>query len=225
MIPADSPVTARVVLFGTDDAVARLTRDLSSGPADATLGSALRGLSAAVRETATREIATVGAGLLELDLGGLLVTGWQRYRALVEAGHRTAAAPGRQEIVDILTHRIGVSANPHVDLLVNDVRVATIHFGLGLEFQVRALTAVVRAGRIVALESGRCKVTASLSIEGVEVASRSAESDLRLLVHVGAGIPLVPEAPDVNAPPPGHGFPGAPRRGGPVPPGRNGRIR
>jgi uncharacterized protein with PIN domain len=223
MIPTHSPVTARVVLFSTDDAVARLARDLSSGPVDATLGSALRGLSAAARETATREIATAGAGLLELDLGGLLVTGWQRYRALVEAGHRTAAAPGRQEIVEIITQRIGASANPHVDLFINDVRVATIHFGLGLEFQVRALTAVVRWGRIVALESGRCKVTASLSIEGVEVASRSAESDLRLLVHLGAGIPLVPEAP--NVPPPGPGFPGAPWQGGPVPPGRDGRIR
>src|SRR4051812_26986707 len=73
---ADSPVTARVIVFGEmDEAVAGLAQAISAGQAGKTLYPALRVLSAATRDAAIREISTFGAGLLELDLSNLLVMG------------------------------------------------------------------------------------------------------------------------------------------------------
>ena len=201
MTHTDSPVTARVVVFGEmEDAVARLGDAISSGRAGEALYPALAGMSAATRDAAIREISTIGAGLLDLDLSGLLIAGWRKYTALTQAARRTLAMPGCEEIVDIVTHRISVASHPNVEVLLNEVRVTTVNFDLALEFEVKALTAVIRSGQIVALDSGRCEITARVAIEGLTVASRSAEFDLHLLIRLGNGIPLIPNAQKMNAP-------------------------
>jgi hypothetical protein len=188
-----SPVTACGMIFGeTENAVAALSRAVSSGRTGGASHPALQGLSPATRDTAIREVSALGAELLALDLGGLLVTGWRKYATLVQAARRTAAMPGREEIVDVITHRIGVASHPSVELLVNEIRVTTINFALMLEFEVRALTAVIKGGRIVGLESGTCATTASIGVEGVTVASRTAEFGLPVLLRLGDGIPLLP---------------------------------
>jgi hypothetical protein len=70
---------------------------LSSGQ----LGAALRELPEPTRDAAVRELSTIGAGLLDLEVGSLLVIGWRNYSALTDAARRTAEAPGSEEIVDI----------------------------------------------------------------------------------------------------------------------------
>ena len=194
-----APVTACGMIFGErQNAVGALAQAVSSGRTGR--NPALQGLTAATRDTAIREVAVIGAELLDLDLGGLLVTGWRKYATLVQAARRTAAMPGREEIVDIITHRIGAVSHPSVELLVNEVRVTTVNFALMLEFEVRALTAVIRAGHVVALESGICATTASIAVEGVTVASRTAEFGLPVLIHLGSGIPLLPTQNPPQAP-------------------------
>jgi hypothetical protein len=201
MMGQASPITACGMVFGdTENAVAALSQAISSGRTGGAGHPALQGLSLATRNTSIREVSTIGAELLALDLGGLLVTGWRKYATLVQAARRTAAMPGRKEIVDIITHRIGVAAHPSVELLVNEVRVTTINFALMLEFEIRALTAVIKAGHIVALESGTCASTASIAVGGVTVASRTAEFGLPVLVHLGNGIPLLPTPNPPQAP-------------------------
>lgn len=190
MTSPGSPVTACDVLFGgVDDAARALARAVTLQRIGE--GSALRHLSLAVRDTAVRELSVTGADLIDLDLGSLLVSGWRTYSALLQAARRTAAAPGSREVVEVRTQRIGAKSHPSVELLVDKVRVATVHFDLTLDFVVRALAAVVTRGAVVALTSGRCETTAALAVEGVTVASRTAEHDLRLMVHLGNGIPLL----------------------------------
>jgi hypothetical protein len=194
-----SPVTACGTIFGErQNAVGALAQAVSSGRTGG--NPALQGLTAATRDTAIREVAVIGAELLDLELGGLLVTGWRKYATLVQAARRTAAMPGREEIVDIITHRISAVCHPSVELLVNEVRVTTVDFALMLEFEVRALTAVIRAGQVVALESGTCATTATIAVEGITVASRTAEFALPVLIHLGGGIPLLPTQNPPQAP-------------------------
>lgn len=194
------PVTARAIVFGDmEDAVAGLARALHSGQGRGTVDPALGGLARATRDAAIREISAAGAGLLELDLSDLLVAGWRKYAALTQAARRTAAVPGSEEIVDLVTHQVSVMSHPNVELLINDIRVTTVTFDLQLEFEVKALTAVIRSGRIVALESGRCDVTGRVAIEGMAVVTRTAELDVRLLVPIGDGIPLLSETRSMPA--------------------------
>jgi hypothetical protein len=206
MMSTDAPVTACGLVFGGPaNAAAALAQAVAPDRVSGKQG--LRRLSAATRDAAVRDVSGVGAELLDLDLGGLLVMGWRTYATLIQAARRTAAAPGREEIVDIVTHRIGATYHPSVEVLVDEVRVTAVGFALTLEFEVKALSAVIRAGQIVALESGRCATRATIAIEGVPVATRTAEHDLHVLIHVGDGIPLLP----AQNPPPAP-FPTAPQQ-------------
>jgi hypothetical protein len=199
-----SPVTVRAVLFGQqENAVTALAEGLSSDQ----VGAALREVSQATRAAAVRELSTIGAGLLDLDMGSLLVMGWRKYSALTEAARRTAETPRSEEIVDIVTHRISAACHPKIELLVNEIRVATIDFDLQAEFKVKALTAVIKAGHLVAIDCGHCETTVSLAIEDIAVATRTVEFDLHLLIRIGNGIPLLPTH---TAPPPPPGQPDQP---------------
>jgi hypothetical protein len=196
MIHPGTPFTVNVIVFGEmDNAVDKLAQALSSGEVARAVSPALQRLSAAARQSAIREISVVGAGLLDLDLSSLIVAGWRKYATLIHAAQRTAAMPGSEEVVDIAIHQITIASSPHVELLINEVRAATIRLELALDFDITALAAVIRGGYLVALNSGRCKGTGRVAIEGVNVVTRTAELDLHMFVHIGNGIPLIPGVP------------------------------
>ncbi len=193
MTDVAGPVTARVFLFGDeDDAVASLADALTSGPVGGAVGGALQGLAQATRASAVRELSRVGSRLFDFDLTDLLVAGWRKHSILTQAARRTIAAPGSEERIDLATHRISVTHHPYVDLVVDDVRITTVDFDLQLDFDIKALSAVVRSGKLVEIASGRCDVTGTLAIERVNALTRTARFDLRMLIHLDRGIPLLP---------------------------------
>jgi hypothetical protein len=154
-------------------------------------------------DAAAQEIAEVAAGLLDLNLANLLVAGWRKCSALTRAARRTVDAPGSRERVVLVTHTVTAEQPLSAELLLDGVRVATIELELKLEWTVDAFTGSVVAGRLVALESGHCHVAGTLTVEGVTVANRAIDSDLRIVVPIGYdGIPLVREAPPLAARPP-----------------------
>jgi hypothetical protein len=194
-----------VLLFGDEDraAAAALFDAIRSGPAGSVVWSALGPLARATGDAAAQEIAEVAAGLLDLNLAKLLLTGWRKCSALTRAARRTVDAPGSRERVALVTHTVTAEQPLSVELLLDGVRVATIKLELKLEWTVDAFTGSVVAGRLVALESGHCHVAGTLTVEGVTVANRAIDSDLRIFVPIGDdGIPLVREAPPLAARPP-----------------------
>src|SRR5512132_2385203 len=116
-----------------------------------------------VREAAERQVGVVADGLLDLDLGDLVIAGWRKQAKLAAAAERTAANPGSSEVVELASHRISSVHRPFVELLVNQLHVATVNFELDIEFTVRALVATVRNGHVVSLHSGICDVEATLA--------------------------------------------------------------
>jgi hypothetical protein len=194
MTPAvqDRPSTTLDLLLGPgQDAPSALAQEILSA-SGGSLGHALEDLPAATREAAVREATTQAAGLLDVDLIGLLVAGWRTYHDLAEAARRTLAAPGRTELVDLATHQITTSQQPSVTILVDRHRVATVQFGLSVVFDVSALGARITAGRLAGLHSGRCDITATLAIQGADVLTRSAHLELPGLIPLSPGIQLLP---------------------------------
>lgn len=158
------------------------------------ISAAVKTLSAAGLGAVSNQIAAAAHGLLHLDrgLGGLVVQGWGQIAELTAAAKRTVAAPGSEEVVELATHSITWTHNPQIDVLVNDARVATMHFELSIRFTVKGLTATVRDGNLVRLSSGGCEVTGTLAAEGRPLAQREAQFQLPLLVPLGGdGIPLL----------------------------------
>ncbi len=194
------PLTTSAFLFGgAQDPDQALAHALKEHGVLGTLGPALQVLSQTGREAAGSQIATVAHELLDLDLGDLAVSGWRKHAALTAAADRTIANPGSSEVVDLAAHRISSAHHPYVELLLNDVHIATVRFELRVEFLVRALVATVRHGHVAALGVGACDVTATLAAEGVQLVKQQARLDMSLLIPV----PLPLHRHDGDAPPDG----------------------
>jgi hypothetical protein len=88
-------------------------------------------------------------------------------------------------------HQVTMSQHPSVTVLVDGVRVATLQLGLSLEFLVNAMVAGIGAGRLVALHSGRCDITATLAVQGTNVLTKQAHFKLPGLVPLSPGIRLL----------------------------------
>lgn len=197
-----APLTARALLFGTgvpQGGTTELGRALEESHAAQTALHGVRRLGSSALHAVNEEIGTVANGLLDIDLGDALVSGWRKYTALTEAGHRTLRSAGAEEVVALATHRITATFRPSVDLLVNDLRVNSFEFELSVVFDLTGLAAVVRAGNLVALRGGECVVTGSLRLEGALLAERRRRLDVSILVPLRSEVSLV-DQPMVRVP-------------------------
>jgi hypothetical protein len=70
--------------------------------------------------------------------------------------------------------------------------VATLQLNLSVVFDVSALGAGISAGRLVALHSGRCDITATLTIQGTTVITRHAHLELPGIIPLSPEIRLLP---------------------------------
>jgi hypothetical protein len=194
MTPAlqDRPHTALDLLFGPgNDTPEALAHQILSAGTDGNLGRALENLPGATREAAVREATTAAAGLMDVDLIGVLVAGWRKHHDLTAAAQHTLAAPGSIELVDMATHQITMTQHPSVTVLVDGLRVATLQLDLSLVFKVNALVVGIGAGRLVALNSGRCDITATLAIQETSVLTRQAHLALPGVIPLSPGIRLL----------------------------------
>jgi hypothetical protein len=188
----DHPHTALDLLFGPgNDTPEALASQILSADANRDLGQALENLPSATREAAAREVTAAAAGLLNIDLIGGLLAGWRKHHDLTAAALRTLAAPGSVALVDMAGHQITATQHPSVTVLVDGTQVATIQLGLSLVFRVTAMGARISAGRLVALHSGRCDLTAMLAVQGTTVLTKQAHLTLPGVIPLGQGIRLL----------------------------------
>ena len=175
----DRPSTTLDLLFGPgEDAPGALAHQILSAGTDGNLGRALESLPTATRQAAVHEATTAAAGLLDVDLLGLLVAGWREHHDLIAAARRTLAAPASTELVDLATHQITTTRSRPSASWWTVSRVAILQLGLSVVFDVSAILALISAGRLVALHSGRCDITATLTIQGTDVLTRRAHLEL-----------------------------------------------
>lgn len=143
------------------------------------------------RDAAVGEAGAAIAGLLDLSLIGVLVSAWRTHHDLTSAARRTLAGPGSTELVPLAGHQITSAMHPYVTVLVDGYHVATIQLDLSLLFDVKALLAGVRDGRLVALHSGHCDVTATLAIDQTDVISKQTRLQLPGVIPLSPGIRLL----------------------------------
>jgi hypothetical protein len=188
-----SAPTALDVLFGPDaDAAEILADEILSPGGDQNLDRALAHLPETARKAAVQEAATTAAALLKVDLIDVLVRGWREHRDIVSAARRTLAAPGSTELVSMIAHQITLGQRPSISVLVDGQRVATLQLGLSIVFDVNALLLGIRGGRLVAVHSGRCDITATLAVQGTDLLVKRAHLELPGVIQLRRGIRLLP---------------------------------
>ena len=187
------PRTAAALLFGPDEdkpaAIAQLLRSADIG---GDIRGALDGLPPLTREAAVGQISSAAAELLDVNLADVVADGWRKHADLTAAARRTLAARGSTDLVNLASHRVIAGQEPYASLLVNGHRVATVRFGLSLVFEISALLAEVKAGRLVALHSGRCEVTGALAIQDINTITRQAHVNMPGMIPLHEGIRLLP---------------------------------
>lgn len=187
MTPAGTapPLTAQALLAEGPEFPAAIARGLLSIQVAGNLGGLDR-LPAATRAAVGREVTATTAGLLDVNLIGALVAGWRAHHDLRSAARRTLDVPGSKEVVGLADHEVTATQKPTVAVLVDGSLVATLHLGLTLVFNVTGLLAGVSGGRLVALHTGRCDVTATLAIEGADALTK------RITLELPGAVPLSP---------------------------------
>jgi len=186
--------TALSVLFDPDtDAAEALASEILSPGGDQNLGRALAQFPEMTRKAAVQEAAaTTAAALLKVDLVGVLVRGWREHREIVSAARRTLAVPGSTELVVVSSHQITLDQQPSISVLVDGQRVATLELGLSIVFDVDALVLGISGGRLVAVHSGNCDITATLAVQGTDLFVRNAHLELPGVISLRRGIRLLP---------------------------------
>lgn len=186
------PRTAMELIFGPGEgATGALAERILSAGADQNLGRALANLPKVTRDAAVREVTAEAAGLLDVNLADVLVAGWREHHDLTSAARRTLAVPGSTELVALAAHRVTIEQQPYITVLVDGHQVATVRLGLSLAFEVTALLAGISAGRLAAVHTGHCDVTAALAIQGAELVTREARFELPGVIPLGTGIRLL----------------------------------
>lgn len=188
-----STPTALDLLFGPDiDPAKTLAGEILSPRGDQDLGRALARLPEMTRKAAVREASATAAGLLKVDLIGVLARGWREHADIVSAARRTLAAPASTELVSMSAHEITLEQRPSVSVLVDGQRMATLELGLSLVFDISFLMLLISGGRLVAVRSGHCDITATLALQGTDLLTRQAHLELPGVISLRRGIRLLP---------------------------------
>jgi hypothetical protein len=161
---------------------------LAANAAD--LGKVTAQLSVPAQQELRQQIASTIAGLLDLDLGRLIVNGWRNYLGLTAAAKSTLATPGTTKTVDLAAHRIRSTYRPHIDVFIDGVRVARIEIALNVTLDITFAVAVVQDGRLMGIRGGQCDIQAVMAIEDIAFPPRHQQIELWYWRSLGAGIPL-----------------------------------
>ena len=178
-------------LFSSSDIASALE---TSGVADLVRGQ-LRGFTQATRSQAVNEVERITAELTDLNLLQVIIDALSTYHELREAGRRTINEPDSEELVELIEHQVTFQNEPSIKVVVDGKQIASLHMLFSLVFEIQALTATVRAGRLTVLQIGRCDATGSVGIEGRPIAHRQAQVKLPVSIPLGAGLPLATHWP------------------------------
>ncbi|WP_328324477.1 hypothetical protein OHA70_33410 [Kribbella sp. NBC_00382] len=190
-VAAPAPLTVRALLAGNGSVSETIEQTIGD---DDIARAALRPVRRLTRSAVAgidHEVAAMAEELLDLDLGDLLIAGWRKYTELTDAARRTLAVPGSRELVSLAAHRMRSTYAPRVDLVVNGATLHSFEFELVVVFEVTGLEAVVRAGTLLRLNSGRCVVEATLSLDSLRLAEQRRAVDLEFLVRLNPPLPLI----------------------------------
>jgi hypothetical protein len=152
-------------------------------------------LAAATYPALEERVAEVLRAALQIELGGLALAAWCRYRELVEAAERTRDAPGAPEDVVLAEHVITWAQQLAVEVVLDGTPITTLQFELSVSLTMRGVVAVVDAGMLAGLRVGDVLTGSRLSLWGQELAAREVTCLVGALVRLGGGVPLVQHHP------------------------------
>jgi hypothetical protein len=196
-------VNARAVLFESQqDAIGAVTACVSSGRVADTIRGALQDVPNVTKNIALGQLGAAATRLLELDMTDILAVAWRKLKALQDAARRTATDHNTEELPTMISHKINLSHQPYIDLLIDGKKMTTVTFQLELECNIAGLIPVIKSGYLTAVRAGTCEVHGSFAVEGTNIVNGTKSFDLPNIIQLKNGIPLLhgPELPNLSPP-------------------------
>ena len=107
---------------------------------------------------------------LDMPIGGLALSAYQKHETIEKAKRETAQLPGSRQVVQLMEHKITNELKPRIEIEVKGVTQTLLDLELATELSVESATAVVEGGRLVGIAPGSAKASVTLSAAGVELA-------------------------------------------------------
>ena len=188
----NGPLTVSGVLFNDNGpaSVKALERSLDQAGVYRAAGHAVGVLSTVGREEIRSRLTEIAKDMLGARVGDTVFAGWQKKEELVGAAEATDGNPEKTVLVDLCSQRIMASDECSFDVVVDGTTVASFRFVVTLVFDIDAMLAIVRGGRLVGLRGGNCDIQAELAVNGRKLAEHRRQIELNKVIPLGSGIPL-----------------------------------
>src|SRR6185503_7016093 len=131
------------------------------------------------RETVLSQVRSGLAPLGEITVGDVLKVASGACRTLQKAG-RESLAKGSAQPVRLDGYAVPVDYEPRLDITLEDTQIATVHLRVRVTVELFKLDGSVEQGRLVQLACEALQVTATVDVEGHQVAERKVPLDLRV---------------------------------------------
>ena len=139
--------------------------------------------------------------VLNTGIDDVLIASWKKYRGFQEYADPEKHPPGETVLVPLAEHSIQSSHSPHVDLMVRNVELGSVHLDVELAIQLEGVLLKIQDGKILAVRAGSCQVSGSLSCsvhtkagsrELLSLERESPKFQLAGAVSLGSGIVIPP---------------------------------
>ena len=129
--------------------------------------------------------------LLDIRLLDVMRWAWKRGLELEAYRDTERYPPDKTFSVSLLEHKITSSHAPHMDILMNDKKVGSIHFDLNIEIAIKAVTLEIRNARIKKIHAGDCTAKGRFLCEGLLLAERESKPlNLPGTIDLGEGLKI-----------------------------------
>lgn len=138
-----------------------------------------------------KEIEAKIGEILEVDLLGVLLGGWKKYKQLQEYRDVTKHPPEETILLSLAEHAISSSHHPKIEILAAEAPLGTLEFTITLALKLEGIVLKVRGGRIREICAGRCRGKGTLACAGVELLAKETDRfELPGRFSLGEGIEI-----------------------------------
>jgi hypothetical protein len=131
------------------------------------------------------------ARMLDIDVIGLLVDGWNKSRELRKYRDEAAYPPDEVVVVALSKHKLESQHKPHLELVVADRPVGRVSFQIDLALAIDGAQLTIQGGRIKRIATGKTSGTGTIRCEGVIVGQKEQKlGTLPGTIDLGSGIPI-----------------------------------
>lgn len=136
-------------------------------------------------------VATRAKDLLDVDIAWVIVSGWGKYRELMEYAIADRHNPRDTHLVPLSKHTMNVDYSPFLDVLYDGQPLGKIVFDVQLTFDLEGFLLTIQDSKIVRVRTGSCAAQGKIEFAGHCLVDKPlSKITLPNLVNLGAGIDL-----------------------------------